>query len=402
MINWLIQGDKAVNAAYILSATRTAVGTFGGSLKPLSAVEMGALAAKEAILRAGVEAAQVEETVLGCVLQAGSGQNVARLAALKAGVPFASPAHTPNQVCGSGLKAVALAAQSIANGDASLVLGGGTESMSNAAYLLPSARWGARMGNAQLVDSMIQDGLWCGHGDTHMGITAEAIAARYGISREAQDAFALASQHKAAAAQAAGKFDREIFTVTIPGKKGDVLFTKDEFIRADATAEGLAKLKPAFKKDGSVTAGNASGLNDGAAALVLGDEKAAKAGKPIARILGFAQAGVDPAVMGLGPVPAIQKLLAKTGVKLSDIEVFELNEAFAAQSLGVLHDLPELDPAKVNLRGGAIAIGHPIGASGARILVTLLHTLQDEGKRYGLAALCVGGGQGVAMLVERL
>lgn len=402
MINWLIQGDKAVNAAYILSATRTAVGTFGGSLKPLSAVEMGALAAKEAMTRAGVEAAQVEETVLGCVLQAGSGQNVARLAALKAGVPFSSPAHTPNQVCGSGLKAVALAAQSIAQGDASLVLGGGTESMSNAAYLLPSARWGARMGNAQLIDSMIQDGLWCGHGDTHMGITAEAIASRYGISREAQDAFALASQHKAAAAQAAGKFDREIFTVTIPGKKGEVLFAKDEFIRADATAEGLAKLKPAFKKDGSVTAGNASGLNDGAAALVLGDEKAAKAGKPLARILGFAQAGVDPSVMGLGPVPAIQKLLAKTGVKLSDIDVFELNEAFAAQSLGVLHELPELDPAKVNLRGGAIAIGHPIGASGARILVTLLHTLQDEGKRYGLAALCVGGGQGVAMLVERL
>ena len=391
-----------MNAAYILSATRTAVGTFGGGLKPLSAVEMGALAIREAAARAGVAVEQVEETVLGCVLQAGSGQNVARLAALKAGVPFASPAHTPNQVCGSGLKAVALAAQTVANGDASLVIGGGTESMSNAAYLLPSARWGARMGNAQLIDSMIQDGLWCGHGDTHMGITAEAIAARYGISREAQDAFALASQQKAAAAQAAGKFDREVFTVTIPGKKGDVAFNRDEFIRADASAEGLAKLKPAFKKDGSVTAGNASGINDGAAAFVLGDEKAAKAGKPLARILGFAQAGVDPAVMGLGPVPAIQKLLAKTGVKLGDIDRFELNEAFAAQSLGVLHDLPEIDPAKVNVRGGAIAIGHPIGASGARILVTLLHILQDEQKRYGLAALCVGGGQGVAMLVERL
>jgi acetyl-CoA C-acetyltransferase len=402
MVNCSIQGDKAVNAAYILSATRTAVGTFGGSLKPLSAVEMGSMAVREAIVRAGVAAEQVEETVLGCVLQAGSGQNVARLAALKAGVPFSSPAHTPNQVCGSGLKAVALAAQSVVNGDASLVVGGGTESMSNAAYLLPAARWGARMGNTQLIDSMIQDGLWCGHGDTHMGITAEAIAARYGISREAQDAFALASQQKAAAAQAAGKFDREIFTATIPGKKGDVSFNRDEFIRGDATAEGLAKLKPAFKKDGTVTAGNASGLNDGAAALVLGDEKAAKAGKPLARILGFAQAGVDPAVMGLGPVPAIQKLLAKTGVKLADIDLFELNEAFAAQSLGVLHDLPELDPAKVNPRGGAIAIGHPIGASGARILVTLLHTLQDENKRFGLAALCVGGGQGVAMLVERL
>jgi acetyl-CoA C-acetyltransferase len=402
MINCSIQGDKAVTSAYILSATRTAVGTFGGGLKPLSAVEMGALAVREAAQRAGVAVEQVEETVLGCVLQAGSGQNVARLAALKAGVPFASPAHTPNQVCGSGLKAVALAAQSVLNGDASLVVGGGTESMSNAAYLLPAARWGARMGNAQLIDSMIQDGLWCGHGDTHMGITAEAIAARYGISREAQDAFALASQQKAAAAQAAGKFDREIFTVTIPGKKGDVAFNKDEFIRADASAEGLAKLKPAFKKDGSVTAGNASGINDGAAALVIGDEKAAKAGKPLARVLGFAQAGVDPAVMGLGPVPAIRKLLAKTGLKLSDIDLFELNEAFAAQSLGVLHDMPDLDPAKVNARGGAIAIGHPIGASGARILTTLLHALQDEGKRYGLAALCVGGGQGVAMLVERL
>ncbi|HET8715548.1 MAG TPA: acetyl-CoA C-acetyltransferase, partial [Holophagaceae bacterium] len=394
-------GEIAVDA-YILSATRTAVGTFGGSLKPLSAIEMGALAVREALARAGVAPEQVEETVLGCVLQAGLGQNVARLAALKAGVPFAAPAHTPNQVCGSGLKAVALAAQSVRNGDASIVVGGGTESMSNAPYLLPAARWGARMGNAQLIDSMIQDGLWCGHGDTHMGITAEAIAARYGITREAQDAFALASQQKAAAAQAAGAFDREILTVTIPGKKGDVAFAKDEFIRADASAEGLAKLKPAFKKDGSVTAGNASGLNDGAAALVLGDEAAAKTGKPIARILGSAQAGVDPAVMGLGPVPAIQKLLAKTGVKLADIDRFELNEAFAAQSLGVLHDLPELDPAKVNVRGGAIAIGHPIGASGARILVTLLHTLQDEQKRYGLAALCVGGGQGVAMLVERL
>ena len=391
-----------MSAAYILSATRTAVGTFGGSLKPLSAVEMGALAIREAAVRAGLAPEQIEETVLGCVLQAGSGQNVARLAALKAGVPFASPAHTPNQVCGSGLKAVALAAQSVINGDASVVIGGGTESMSNAAYLLPAARWGARMGNAQLIDSMIQDGLWCGHGDTHMGITAEAIAARYGISREAQDAFALASQQKATAAQASGKFDREIFTVTIPGKKGDVAVNKDEFIRADASAEGLAKLKPAFKKDGSVTAGNASGINDGAAALVIGDEQAAKAGKPLARILGFAQAGVDPAVMGLGPVPAIQKLLAKTGVKLADIDRFELNEAFAAQSLGVLHDLPELDPAKVNVRGGAIAIGHPIGASGARILTTLLHILQDEQKRYGLAALCVGGGQGVAMLVERL
>ncbi len=249
---------------------------------------------------------------------------------------------------------------------------------------------------------MIQDGLWCGHGDTHMGLTAEAVAAKHGISREAQDAFALASQRSAAATQAAGAFDREVFTVTLAGKKGEVTFSRDEYIKTDASAEGLAKLKPAFRKDGTVTAGNASGINDGAAALVLASEAAAKAHRPIARILGFAQAGVDPALMGLGPVPAIRKLLAKTGVKLADIDRFELNEAFAAQSLGVLAELPEIDPAKVNVRGGAIAIGHPIGASGARILVTLLHILQDQDQKLGLAALCVGGGQGVAMLVERL
>jgi acetyl-CoA C-acetyltransferase len=389
-------------SAYILSATRTAVGTFGGALKPLNAVQMGALAITEALRRAGVDASAVGDVVLGNVLQAGSGQNVARLAALQAGLPHATPAHTPNQVCGSGLKAVALGAQSLLLGDAEIVVAGGTESMSNAPYLLPSARWGARMGHAQLLDSMIQDGLWCGHGDTHMGITAEAIATKHGISREAQDAFALASQTKAAAAQAAGAFDREVFTVTLAGKKGDTLFNRDEYIKTDATTEGLAKLRPAFKKDGTVTAGNASGINDGAAALVLATEAAAKAHRPIARILGFAQAGVDPATMGLGPVPAIQKLLAKTGVKLADIDLFELNEAFAAQSLGVLAELPELDPAKVNLRGGAIAIGHPIGASGTRILVTLLHLLQDQDKKLGVAALCVGGGQGVALLVERL
>ena len=386
----------------ILSATRTAVGTFGGALKPLTSVQLGALAITEALARAGIEGAAVGEVVLGNVLQAGSGQNVARLAALKAGLSFATPAHTPNQVCGSGLKAVALGAQSILMKDADLVLAGGTESMSNAPYLLPSARWGARMGNAQLLDSMIQDGLWCGHGDTHMGITAENIAAKHGINREAQDAFAFQSQLKAAAAQAVGAFDREVFTVTLVGKKGDVAFNRDEYVKTDATIEGLAKLRPAFKKDGTVTAGNASGLNDGAAALVLASEAAAQGHRPIARILGFAQAGVDPATMGLGPVPAIQKLLAKTGVRLQDIDLFELNEAFAAQSLGVLAELPDLDPAKVNLRGGAIAIGHPIGASGTRILVTLLHLLQDQNKKLGLAALCVGGGQGVAMLVERL
>jgi acetyl-CoA C-acetyltransferase len=386
----------------ILSATRTAVGSFGGALKPLNAVQLGSLALAEALVRAGVAPDQIGDVVMGNVLQAGSGQNVARQAALKAGLPHAVPAHTTNQVCGSGLKAVALGAQSILLGDAEFVLAGGTESMSNAPYLLPSARWGARMGNTPLIDSMIQDGLWCGHGDSHMGITAENVAAKHGLTREAQDAFSLQSQLKAAAAQAAGAFDREVFTVTLAGKKGDVAFNRDEYIKLDATAEGLAKLKPAFKKDGTVTAGNASGITDGAAALVLASEDAAKGRKPIARILGFAQAGVDPALMGLGPVPAIQKLLQKTGVKLADIDLFELNEAFAAQSLGVLAELPGIDPAKVNLRGGAIALGHPIGASGTRILVTLLHLLQDQDKKLGLAALCVGGGQGVAMLVERL
>lgn len=386
----------------ILSATRTAVGSFGGALKPLNAVQLGSLALTEALARAGVAPDQIGDVVMGNVLQAGSGQNVARLAALKAGLPHSVPAHTANQVCGSGLKAVALGAQSILMGDAEFVLAGGTESMSNAPYLLPSARWGARMGNTPLIDSMIQDGLWCGHGDTHMGITAENVAAKHGLTREAQDAFSLQSQLKAAAAQAAGAFDREVFTVTLAGKKGDVAFNRDEYIKLDATAEGLAKLKPAFKKDGTVTAGNASGINDGAAALVLASEDAAKGRKPIARILGFAQAGVDPALMGLGPVPAIQKLLKKTGVKLADIDLFELNEAFAAQSLGVLTELPGIDSAKVNLRGGAIALGHPVGASGTRILVTLLHLLQDQDKKLGLAALCVGGGQGVAMLVERL
>ena len=389
-------------SVYILSATRTAVGSFGGALKPLSAVEMGALAITEALQRAGVAPEVVEEVILGHVLQAGNGQNVARLAALKAGLPQAMPAHTTNQVCGSGLKAIGLGAQSILLGEAQILVAGGTESMSNAPYLLPAARWGARMGNTQLIDSMIQDGLWCGHGDTHMGITAENVAAKLGITREAQDAFALASQKKAAAAQAAGAFDREIFTVKLATKKGEVAFNRDEYIKADASAEGLAKLKPAFKKDGTVTAGNASGLNDGAGALVLASEAAAQGHKPMARILGFAQAGVDPALMGLGPVPAIQRLLKKTGVKLADIDLFELNEAFAAQSLGVLQELPDIDPAKVNLRGGAIALGHPIGASGTRILVTLLHLLQDQHKKLGIAALCVGGGQGVAMLVERL
>ena len=386
----------------ILSAVRTAVGSFGGSLKPLTSIDLGALVLRAARERAGIDPARIGEVVLGNVLQAGSGQNVARLAALKAGQPFETAAMTPNQVCGSGLRAVALAAQGLAAGDGEFALAGGTESMSNAAYLLPSARWGARMGATQLLDSMIQDGLWCGHGDTHMGVTAEAIASRYGLSREAQDAFAVASQRSAAAASATGAFAREILPVTLAGKKGDTVFAADEYIRADATLEGLAKLKPAFKKDGTVTAGNASGINDGAAAVLLGTEAASADSRPIARILGFTQAGVDPAVMGLGPVPAIRKLLVKTGLRFDQVDRWELNEAFAAQSLGVLKELPEIDPAKVNVRGGAIALGHPIGASGARILVTLLHILEDQNQKIGLAALCVGGGMGVAMAVEKL
>jgi acetyl-CoA C-acetyltransferase len=386
----------------ILSAARTAVGTFGGSLKPLTSVDLGAIALKAALARADFDPTRVGEVVLGNVLQAGSGQNVARLAALKAGLPFATLAMTPNQVCGSGLRAVALAAQGLAAGDSEFALAGGTESMSNAAYLLPAARWGARMGATRLVDSMIQDGLWCGHGDTHMGVTAEAIAAKHGLTRDAQDGFAVGSQRAAAAASAGGAFAREIVPVSLTGKKGDTVFATDEFIRADTTPESLAKLQPAFKQDGTVTAGNASGLNDGAAALLLGTEAAATGLKPIARILGFAQVGVDPALMGLGPVPAIRKLLANTGLTFDQIDRWELNEAFAAQSLGVLKELPEIDPVRVNVRGGAIALGHPIGASGARILVTLLHILQDENRRIGIAALCVGGGMGVAMVVERL
>ena len=389
-------------AILIVSAARTAVGSFGGSLKPLTSIDLGSIVLRAAVDRAGLDPARVGEVVLGNVLQAGSGQNVARLAALKAGLPFGTPAMTPNQVCGSGLRAVALAAQGLAAGDTDFALAGGTESMSNAAYLLPGARWGARMGATQLVDSMIQDGLWCGHGDTHMGVTAEAIAARHGLSREAQDAFAVASQQRAAAASAAGAFAREIVPVTLAGRKGDTVFATDEYIRADATLEGLAKLKPAFQKDGTVTAGNASGINDGAAALLLGSEAVAAGMKPLARILGFAQVGVDPAVMGLGPVPAIRKLLARTGLTFDQVDRWELNEAFAAQSLGVLKELPEIDPARVNVRGGAIALGHPIGASGARILVTLLHILQDQNLKVGVAALCVGGGMGVAMAVERL
>lgn len=386
----------------IAGAVRTAIGTLMGGLSAISAAELGAVVIREALNRAGIAAESVDEVIMGNVLQAGQGMNPARQAALKAGIPQEVPAMTVNKMCGSGLKAVALAAQAVAAQDAEIVVAGGVENMSLAPYLLPKARAGYRMGHDQIIDSMIKDGLWCPFTDVHMGITAENIAAKYGISREEQDAFAVTSQNRAEAAWAEGRFEREIVPVMVPQKKGDPLpFAKDEHFRPGTTVEALAKLRPAFKKDGTVTAGNASGINDGAAAVVVlsGKRAAALGVKPMAVIKGYASAGVDPAYMGLGPVPATKKALAKAGWSLDDLELVELNEAFAAQSLGVLRELP-LNPELVNINGGAIALGHPIGASGARILVTLLFALAARRKRKGLAALCIGGGQGIAMAVE--
>jgi acetyl-CoA C-acetyltransferase len=390
--------------AVILSGCRTPIGSFGGALKDLTAPQLGAIVVREALARAGVEPGQIDDVVLGCVLQAGAGMNVARQAALEAGIPHAVPAETVNRVCGSGLSAVMHAADAIAAGTARFVVAGGTESMSNAPFLLKGARWGYRMGHAEAVDVMTAEGLSCAIEGCHMGVTAETIASRYGISRATQDAFAAESQRRAEQAQASGWFAREIVAVTIPQKKGaPVVVDRDEYPRAGTTVEKLAALKPAFKKDGTVTAGNASGINDGAAALVIADESQANHSqvRPLARVVSYAAAGVEPAVMGLGPIPAVQKALARAGLGLDAIDVFELNEAFAAQSLAVLGDLGR-DPARVNPGGGAIALGHPIGASGARVLVTLLHHLQRGGGRYGVASLCVGGGMGVAMVVERL
>jgi acetyl-CoA C-acetyltransferase len=390
--------------AVILSGCRTPFGSFGGALKDLTAPQLGAIVVREALARAGVEPGQIDDVVLGCVLQAGAGMNVARQAALEAGIPHAVPAETVNRVCGSGLSAVMHAADAIAAGTARFVVAGGTESMSNAPFLLKGARWGYRMGHAEAVDVMTAEGLSCAIEGCHMGVTAETIASRYGISRATQDAFAAESQRRAEQAQASGWFAREIVAVTIPQKKGaPVVVDRDEYPRAGTTVEKLAALKPAFKKDGTVTAGNASGINDGAAALVIADESQANHSqvRPLARVVSYAAAGVEPAVMGLGPIPAVQKALARAGLGLDAIDVFELNEAFAVQSLAVLGDLG-LDPARVNPGGGAIALGHPIGASGARVLVTLLHHLQRGGGRYGVASLCVGGGMGVAMVVERL
>lgn len=386
----------------IVSAVRTAVGTFGGSLKDVSAVELGGIAIKAALEKAGVKADQVDEVLLGSVLQTGLGQNVARQAALKAGLPVEVPCTTINKVCGSGLKTVTSAAAAIAAGEADIIVTGGTENMSAAPYAVDGARWGLRMGNSGMTDVMIKDGLWCAFNDYHMGITAENVAEKYGISREMQDQFALKSQEKAHAAIESGRFKEEIVPVSVPQRKGDpIIFEVDEHPRMTAL-DKLAKLRPAFKKDGTVTAGNASGINDSAAAIVvMSREKADELGlKPMARIKSYASAGVDPAVMGTGPIPATLKALKIAGWSAQDLDLVEANEAFAAQALAVVKEL-EIDPEKVNVNGGAIAIGHPIGASGARIFVTLLHEMQKRDAKKGLATLCIGGGQGISCVVER-
>ena len=387
----------------IVAASRTAIGSFQGSLANVAAVDLGAAVIRRLLEQTGLEAAQVDEVILGHVLTAGAGQNTARQAALKAGLPHAVPALTLNKVCGSGLKALHLAAQAIRCGDAEVVIAGGMENMSQAPYVMPAARTGQRMGHGKLIDTMIQDGLWDAFNDYHMGITAENLVDKYAISREAQDAFAAASQQKAVAAIEAGRFVAEITPILIPSRKGEpVAFATDEQPRAGTTAESLAKLKPAFKKDGSVTAGNASSLNDGAAAVLLMSATKAKAlGLPVlAKIAAYANAGVDPAIMGIGPVSATQRCLAKAGWQLSDLDLIEANEAFAAQALAVGKELG-WDASKVNVNGGAIALGHPIGASGCRVLVSLLHEMLKRDAKKGLATLCIGGGQGVALALER-
>ncbi|SDH40358.1 acetyl-CoA C-acetyltransferase [Variovorax sp. OV700] len=387
----------------IVSAARTAVGKFGGSLAGIAATELGALVIKEVIARANLTADQVGEAIMGQVLAAGAGQNPARQAWLKGGGAKETPALTINAVCGSGLKAVMLAAQSVATGDSEIVIAGGQENMSMAPHVLPNSRNGQRMGDWKLVDTMIVDGLWDVYNQYHMGITAENVAKKFGIDRTAQDELALGSQTKAAAAQDAGKFKDEIVGVSIPQKKGDpIVFDKDEFINRKSSAEGLAGLRPAFDKAGGVTAGNASGLNDGAAAvMVMTAKKAASLGlKPLGRIASYATAGLDPAIMGMGPVPASTKALQRAGWKAADLDLLEINEAFAAQACAVNKEMG-WDVNKVNVNGGAIAIGHPIGASGCRILVTLLHEMQRQNAKKGIASLCIGGGMGVALTIER-
>jgi acetyl-CoA C-acetyltransferase len=390
--------------ALILSACRTPIGSFGGALKSLSAPDLGAVVIREAIARAGVQSSDVGDVIMGCVLQAGAGMNVARQAALKAGLPDEVPAETVNRVCGSGLQAVVHAVEAVRVGYIDTIVAGGTESMSNAPYILEGARWGYRMGNAEVVDSMLHEGLTCAIKSCHMGLTAEEIASRYGVSRADQDAFAAESQNRAERAIAEGRFKDEIVPVPVPQKKGDPLqVDTDEYPRAGTTAEKLAALKPAFKKDGSVTAGNASGINDGAAAVVVATRtKVQRIGaRPLARIRSYASTGVDPMVMGIGPVPVVRKAIDRAGLTLADIDLFELNEAFAAQSVAVVRELG-VDPTRVNVNGGAIALGHPIGASGARVLTTLLYALRARSLRYGVASLCIGGGMGIAVVVESL
>ena len=387
----------------IVSAARTAVGKFGGTLAKTAATELGSIVIKEALARAKLDVAQVGEVIMGQVLAAGSGQNPARQASLKAGLAKETPALTINAVCGSGLKAVMLAAQSIAWGDSEIVVAGGQENMSASPHVLMNSRDGQRMGDWKMIDSMIVDGLWDVYNQYHMGMTAENVAKAYAISRDMQDALALGSQTKAAAAQAAGKFVDEIVAVSLAQKKGDpIVFNADEFINKKTSAEGLAGLRPAFDKAGSVTAGNASGLNDGAAAVVvMSAKKAAELGlKPLGRIASFGTTGLDPATMGMGPVSATRKALTRAGWNAADVDLFELNEAFAAQACAVNKELG-IDAARVNVNGGAIAIGHPIGASGCRILVTLLHEMQRRDAKKGVAALCIGGGMGVALTIER-
>ena len=388
----------------IASAVRTAIGKFGGSLLPLSAPELGAIVIKEALKRANVPGEKVDEVIFGNVLQAGLGQNPARQASIKAGLPIEVPAFTVNIVCGSGLKCVELAAQSILAGDNDIVVAGGMESMSNAPFVTSGkARWGLRMGDSKLVDVMIKDGLWDAFNNYHMGITSENVAEKFGVTREDQDEVSARSQQRAIAAIKSGAFKDEIVPVTIKTKKGETVFDTDEFPREGTTTEILAKLRPAFKQGGTVTAGNASGLNDGAAALVImSAEKAQELGiKPMAKILSYASAGVDPAIMGIGPIPASRKALSKAGLEVKDLDLIEANEAFASQFVEVGREL-NFDPDKVNVNGGAIALGHPIGASGARILVTLLYALKNRDKKLGLATLCIGGGMGTSAVVEML
>ena len=388
---------------YVVNCCRTAIGSFGGSLKDTPAAEMGGIVIKEALNRAGVKPELVDEVMFGCILTAGLGQNPARQAAINAGVPIAVPAYTVGMVCGSGMKAVIEGARAIKAGDADVILAGGTENMSAAPYAMPAARFGARMNNTKMVDTMVNDGLWEAFNNYHMGITAENVCDQWGITREELDAFALSSQLKTEAAQAAGKFDDEIVPVPVKVKKQVVDFVKDEFPRAGTTAEALAKLKPAFKADGRVTAGNSSGINDGAAAILLASGEAVeKYGlKPIAKLVSWGQGGVDPTIMGVGPVAATRNAMDKCGLTVADMDLIEANEAFAAQSIAVARDLG-FDMEKVNVNGGAISLGHPVGCSGARIIVTLIHEmLKREDAKRGLATLCIGGGMGVATVWEK-